>query len=101
MQDLLVCPVDARKTHYEVITQTPDRVVGAPRLNHAQGQVGEARQLCRQEVADERLVHLDFVVVHAYRHVSSFTDLRRRVERFKAPEERSALPRDVCPVPQQ
>ena len=68
--DLSRRPLDARQTHDQVVTESPDRVVGPPRLGRIQRQVGESRQLCREKSADQRLVDFDLAAMHPDRHVN-------------------------------
>jgi len=61
-------PVDAGKPLDELVTESPDRVVCSPRLDLHEGTVGDIGHLGREEMTDEFLVHLDFIVVHVGRH---------------------------------
>jgi hypothetical protein len=63
---LLRRPCDLRQAHREVVAEAEDGVVGAPRLDPAQREAGELRELDREEPAHETVVDFDFdlVVVH-------------------------------------
>ncbi len=77
--DLARRPVDARQAHHEVLTQAPDAVGSAPRLDDGERPVGQIGHLRREESADERVVQLDLLVVHAHHHDDQPSLRRRRV----------------------
>ena len=86
--DLSRRPVNAGKAHHEVVAQSPDRVVGTPRLDDGEPPIGERRHLRREKTMHERVVDLDLVVVHPHRHEEKY---RGRSNRRRADYRRDSL----------
>ena len=81
--DLSGRPADARQAHDQLLSEAPDAVVRAPRLDHGQREVDQVRHLGREQAADERLVQVDLVLVHAPRHRGSLPAAAARSTEFR------------------
>src|SRR5581483_11089888 len=60
--------MDAREPDHEIVTQAPDGIVGAPRIDRGELPIGKIGELNDTKMADERLVYLDLLIVHALWH---------------------------------
>ena len=62
--------MDAGKTHDEIVTQSPDRIVGAPRLDDRERQIRELRHLRHQKATQQGVIDGDLLLVHPLRHAA-------------------------------
>jgi hypothetical protein len=72
--------VDTGETNDEIVTESPNRVVGAPRRYFRERMVCKVWNLCREEVTNQTLVYLDLVFVHSHQSECLTTSRRVSVE---------------------
>jgi hypothetical protein len=61
-------PVDPREPDNQLCTDSPDRVVGTPGFDDFERQADQVGELGCEEPADELVVNVDFIVMHALSH---------------------------------
>jgi len=60
--------MDARESYHEIVTESPDRIVRAPWLDHLDHEAAELGHLGLDQPTDEIAAHLDLIVMHPHGH---------------------------------